>query len=203
MARKRQLEGIDADELKRMLEPAAATLPSARPTTPPVEVLPSAPPKPMTVDEFFDALSIEIAASKKHYMRIGALLDRADDMLGGEGRAALVRRLSATHNVGAAALSQMMTAYRAISNNKVPPELESTGYTTVYLLADLSEQEAEQARAEGLLQPGVRQAAVKEFIKRQRRPTLRMTERETLEAEIADLEARLEKARSKLATLVD
>lgn len=194
---------IDPDEIRRQVAPLAERLPSHAVAQKPALTGEVLPPELRTLDDYFAALSNEIAAAKKQYMRIGALLDRAEDALGLEGRAALVRRLSATHNVGASALSQMMTAYRAIVHGKVPAELEGSGYTTVYLLSDLSDEEKEQAKTEGLLQSGVRQAAVKEFVKRIRTLAPQKTERERIEAEIADLETKLKRARAKLAALVD
>lgn len=193
-----QMQAIDRADVKALLKPVADQLPA---TVRQIEVLaPQRPPK--TVEEFYEALSAEIATAKKHFMRIGALLDAADRILTHDERAAVVRRLGAEHDVKAPALSQMMTAYRAIVCGRIPAALEAAGYTTVYLLADLTEDERSLAEAEGLMAPGVRQAAVKEFRQRVRHAGKPMTEIERLDAEIARLEAKLAAARAKRGSLV-
>jgi hypothetical protein len=187
-----------ADRLPSQEAPAASALTTLPPDAPPIsgEVL---PPEPETLDEFDSAISEELVRARKSYLRIGALLSAADETLPPEQRAELVKRLGARFDVKKSALTQMMTAYRAIRSERVPEVVASAGYTAVYMLANLSDAERTKAKRAGLFRSGVRQADVRAFVKELKATNDDTARKAELEAELERLLKRVEKVREELA----
>ncbi|HYD32442.1 MAG TPA: hypothetical protein VEB64_16490 [Azospirillaceae bacterium] len=151
-----ELPNLSPDLMKQALAPLAESLPSLHAPTVEPEIL---PPEPKTVSEFASAIRTEWESAQERFLRIGELLDMASLSLGRDG----IAQLDASLPFGRSAKSQLLTAYRAIRSGRVPEEVASAGYATVYLLAAMDDDAREAAKAEGLLRPDVRQADVKAF----------------------------------------
>ncbi len=200
MVRKRTLDSIGADELKDMLAPAAAALPSARPAARPIaaapEILPPLPPALQTIDDFVAAISVEWENAQQRFLRIGDLLDGAEKRLARPDYLALVERLP----FGKSTRSQLLTAYRAIRTERVPPQVAAAGYSTVYQLASMGDEARKKAAQAGLMRPDVRYAEVKAFV-RDLRDGSAAPSKAMLEAKLKRLLAEVEEVKRQLAGL--
>ncbi|WP_211100370.1 hypothetical protein [Azospirillum sp. TSH58] len=157
---------------------------------------------PQTVEEFLTRISELWEDAQQRFLRIGELLSIAETRLGEGERAALHEGLN--RRFGKSARSQLMSAYRAIRDNVVPPELAATGYGTVYMLARLTDSERQQAAERGLLRPDVRQSEIRAFWKDVRAPSpSTATRREELEARRARLLLEIQRIDDELARLID
>ena len=194
MTRKLKLEGIADDDLKQLLAPAAANLPSARPAPAP-EILPPAS-EPQTMADFAEAIAHEWETAQERFMRIGALLVKAQASLTEPDYLALAGRLP----FGKAVRSQIMTAYKAISSGLVPEVVAAAGHTTVHARATLTSEERIKAADAGLMRADVKQAEVRAFA-RSVRPT-KDKDRDAKLAERDRLLKRLEELNRELG-LVD
>jgi len=128
-----------------------------RGATRPIEVLPSltGPADPANLrsrEDFAKAIAAEWAGAQKAFLRIGEMLDRAQHSLPEDEYAVLCASLP----FGKVVRSQLLTAYRAIHSGLVPRHMEAAGYTTVHLLAIMSEEERAAAADAGLLRPDVK-----------------------------------------------
>ena len=152
---KPKLQGISRADVKTLLQPAAEQLPA---TSRHIEVL--APQRdPRTADDFAEAIATEWEGAQERFLRIGALLIKAQADLSDMDYLKLAERLP----FGKAVRSQIMTAYKAINSGLIPKAVAPAGYTTVYALATLTPDERQQASDAGLLRPDVKQAEVRAF----------------------------------------
>lgn len=124
--------------------------------SPPAEVL---PPEPRTAAEFGAAIRAEWETAQSRLLRVGSLLDAAETSLSRPDYMSLVDALP----FGKAARSQLLTAYRAIRSGRVPETIAPAGYTTVYLLASMSDDERMAAEQAGLMRADVSRAEVTAF----------------------------------------
>lgn len=187
MARQK-MEPISRADVKTLLQPAAEQLPA---TSRHIEVL--APQhEPRTTDDFAEAITTEWEGAQERFLRIGALLIRAQADLSDADYLALAERLP----FGKAVRSQIMTAYKAINSGLVPKAVAPAGYTTVYALATLTPDERQQAANAGLLRPDVKQAEVRAFTSAIRPPkekdrTAKLAERARLLKRLDELNREL------------
>lgn len=163
------------------------------------EVLPPSPapiPAPQTVDDFAGAIQHEWENAQQRFVRIGELLDAAELTLARPDYMQLVGRLP----FGKSARSQLLTAYRAIKSGRIPLQVAAAGYSTVYQLASMGDDEREKAAKAGLMRPDVRYAEVKEFAKGLRPPPA-SPDRAALEARLARLLEEAEEVRRQIEGL--
>lgn len=199
MAKRPPLKLFNADEIKRSIAPLANQLPSSRPAVS-AEVL---PPEPATVDDYIATIDRLWEDAQRGFLAIGRYLDEAQKKLPPEEFTDLVGRL----RFGKAVRSQIMTAYRAVSAGLLPNGIEVAGYSVVYQVATLSDEERQRALKEGVIRPDVRREEVVAFKKRLRGagsgryPLPGTSRRSALEAERARLLRRLEELERELAEL--
>ncbi|NYZ14589.1 hypothetical protein HL658_18725 [Azospirillum sp. RWY-5-1] len=201
MAKRPPLKLFNPDEIKRSIAPLAEQLPSSR-TPAAVEIL---PPEPTTIDDYVAAIDQLWEDAQRGFIAIGRHLDEAQRKLPPEQFAALVSRL----RFGKAVRSQIMTAYRAVNGGLLPRGIEAAGYSVVYQVATLSDQERQRAIAEGVIRPDMRREEVIAFKRRLRTsPTgasspSNNNRRVALEAEKARLLRRLDEVEQELSRLDD
>ncbi len=189
---------------------------------PPVEPVPAAvveeaavfPPLPeahipRTAAEFLTRIAELWEDAQQRFLRIGELLTLAETRLDPEERARLLEALN--RRIGKSARSQLMSAYRAIRDNRVPREMAAAGYGTVYLLSRMTEEERAQAAERGLLRPDVRQSEIRHFWTDLRAPppapaagrSATARRRAELEARRARLVLEIRRIDAELARLID
>ncbi len=168
------------------------------------EVLPALNAEPSTAVEYADAIRGEWLSAQQSFMRIGAMLERAKQSLGSDG----YLDLCSTLPFGKAVRSQLMTSYRAIQSRKVPDFMVPAGYTTIHLLASLSDAELSAAADAGLLRPDVKRAEIRALRasgfgrpNRTPSPAPQTDRRAELEARRARLMAELAEVERELAAL--
>lgn len=199
MAKRPPLKLFNADEIKRSIAPLAEQLPSSRAVVT-AEVL---PPDPTTVDDYVATIDRLWEDTQRGFLAIGRYLNEAQKKLAADQFSELVGRL----RFGKAVRSQIMTAYRAVSAGLLPNGIEAAGYSVVYQVATLSDEERQRAIQEGVIRPDVRREEVVAFKKRLRAPGTGTeplpgtNRRSTLEAERVRLLRRLEELEKELAQL--
>lgn len=199
MAKRPPLKLFNPDEIKRSIAPLAEQLPSNR-TPVAVEVL---APDPTTVDDYVAAIDRLWEDAQRGFIAIGRHLDEAQRKLPPDQFAALAARL----RFGKAVRSQIMTAYRAVNGGLLPRGIEAAGYSVVYQVATLSDQERQRAIAEGVVRPDMKRQDVIAFKRRLRTsPTGTSTpsvnsRRAALETEKARLLLRLDEVEQELSRL--
>lgn len=194
MGKAKPIPAFDPEAIKRAMAPVVAAVPSQKVHH--GEVLEAERP-PRTVGDFAMAIAAEWEGAQERFLRIGELLHVADLTLTAEAdRKALAELLP----FGKSARSQLLTAYRAIQSGRVPRAVAAAGYSTVYLLAGIADDERPRAEAAGLFRKDVTKAEVQAF-KRAQQPPAEADELAQIDAEIARLEDRLVALRRRRAGL--
>ncbi|AWK89318.1 DUF3102 domain-containing protein [Azospirillum thermophilum] len=221
MARKRQLESIDADELKRMLEPAAARLPSsaapgaapgpapaAKPAPRPVveaggmngEVLPpptlARPSELFAREDFANEIRRLWTRGQQTFIEVGRYLIHAKARLPhGEFMAMVAADLPFQHPTA----NKLMSVARLVDGGEVDTRLLPPSSETCYQIATLTDDERKRAVREGVIRPEMRREDIVSFKKRLRVRTRPETEQKR--AELARLLAERQRIETRIAAL--
>jgi hypothetical protein len=148
---KKGLPALSADQVRQAFGPIINQVPSQK----------IQGPEPKTVDDFASAIDTEWREAQDRFLSIGGLLVQAERTLAQPEYLVLCERLP----FGKATRSQLLTAYRCVQSGKVPAEMAVVGYSTLYQVAQLSDEEFKKAAEAGLLRPDVKRTELVEFRK--------------------------------------
>lgn len=151
---------------------------------------PTLPPQP-GVSDYASVIAKLWMTSQRTFLQIGRYLDEAERSLSEQAYEQLVAELP----FGRTVRIQLMTAYREISKQHLPAGVEQAGYSVIYQVAKLSDEERQEAIKEGVISPTMRRQDIVKFRKRKSqavdRSTQLLAERERLAKRMAEIDAEL------------
>ena len=152
-------------------------------------------PDNATVDDYTRVIDKLWLTAQRTFVQIGRYLEEAQTRLVAEDFSLLCARLP----FGRSARSQLMQAYRAVSQHRLPAGIERAGYSTVYEASKLSEPDLQRAITEGVVRPDMKRSDLLSFKKRIRndddaepqRIAALTSERDRLMRRVHDIDAEL------------
>jgi hypothetical protein len=152
---RKSLPSLSADQIREAIGPIIEQLPSHK----------AAPSELKTVDDYLTIINVQWREAQDRFLKIGELLDRAERALPQTDYIALCDRLP----FGKSTRSQLLNAFRCIQSGRIPANMVSAGYSTLYQVSQLSDDEIKLANESGLLRADVKRTELLEFRKRLRR----------------------------------
>lgn len=199
---KQALEPLPAETLQQIIGPLAEKVPSSQPIRY-GEIL-SVEQKsliPATRQEYAREINRLFAESQRNFMKIGKLLDLAEQTLPPEDYRDLWESLPFERSVR----SQIRTAYRAVQEGIVPEAIaEHSGYSTVYQASKLTQEQRQQAIEEGVIRPDTTREEIIAFRKRFNEPDTDdlnrlLKKRERLQTKVTHLQAEIAAISEKIS----
>jgi hypothetical protein len=151
---RKSLPSLSAEQVREAIGPIIGQLPSHK----------AAPPEIKTVDDYVHVIDVEWREAQDRFLKIGELLDRAERALSQPDYLTMCDRLP----FGKSTRSQLLSAFRCVQSGRVPAEMVGAGYSTLYQVSQLSDDEIKQAGESGLLRVDVKRTELVEFRKRLR-----------------------------------
>jgi len=156
---RKTLPSLSADQVREAIGPIIDQLPSHK----------AAPPDLKTIDDYISVINLEWRQAQDRFLKIGELIDHAERALPQTDYITLCDRLP----FGKSTRSQLLSAFRCIQSGRIPVDMVSAGYSTLYQVSQLSDDEIKQANDSGLLRADVKRTELLEFRKRLRSGNLR------------------------------
>jgi hypothetical protein len=151
---RKTLPSLSADQVREAIGPIIDQLPSHK----------AAPPELKTIDDYILVINVEWREAQDRFLKIGELLDRAERTLPQTDYMTLCDRLP----FGKSTRSQLLSAFRCVQSGRIPADMVSAGYSTLYQVSQLSDDEIKQASESGLLRADVKRNELLEFRRRLR-----------------------------------
>jgi hypothetical protein len=151
---RKSLPSLSADQVREAIGPIIDQLPSHK----------AAPPELKTIDDYVLVINVEWREAQDRFLKIGELLDRAEKALPESDYITLCNRLP----FGKSTRSQLLSAFRCVQSGRIPADMVSAGYSTLYQVSQLTDDEIKQASESGLMRADVKRTELLEFRKRLR-----------------------------------
>src|SRR4051812_25117396 len=151
---RKSLPSLSADQVREAIGPIIDQLPSHK----------AAPPELKTIDDYVLVINVEWREAQDRFLKIGELLDRAEKALPESDYITLCNRLP----FGKSTRSQLLSAFRCFQSGRIPADMVSAGYSTLYQVSQLTDDEIKQASESGLMRADVKRTELLEFRKRLR-----------------------------------
>jgi hypothetical protein len=151
---RKSLPSLSADQVREAIGPIIDQLPSHK----------AAPPELKTIDDYVLVINVEWREAQDRFLKIGELLDRAEKSLPESDYITLCNRLP----FGKSTRSQLLSAFRCVQSGRIPADMVSAGYSTLYQVSQLTDDEIKQASESGLMRADVKRTELLEFRKRLR-----------------------------------
>ena len=155
---RKTLPSLSADQVREAIGPIIDQLPSHK----------AAPPELKTIDDYIIVINVEWRQAQDRFLKIGELIDHAERSLPQTDYITLCDRLP----FGKSTRSQLLSAFRCIQSGRIPADMVSAGYSTLYQVSQLSDDEIKQASESGLMRADVKRTELLEFRKRLRSSNL-------------------------------